>query len=280
MEEAVYFFHRDGVQHGPFTLRQLSEQGLMPETMVWRPGLAEWVQASQVPEIVTFMQSLQCPPEPSRPAIEEPSTPVYNEPCDSPIQQEETAVEEQPYEPQPQHPHYDQPQQPHYDQSQQPHYDQPQQPHYEQPQQPQFGQTYSQQAPYGPQPQQPYGQPYGQQPQQPYGQQYGQQQQQPYGQQYGYRQSYSSYPPGWVNWMPWAITATVIGVIFCGLINAVLGVIAIIKSNSANDAVRRGDPMAEKDNSTAKTLTIVSFVLTGLAILFIIAYFGWFIALI
>ena len=126
--------------------------------------------------------------------------------------------------------------------------------------------------------------PYNQQQQNPYNQQqqnpYNQQQQNPYNQgpaqtygqaPYGYQQPYMQptygFPTGWTNWLPWAIVATVVAVVICGLLNIIFGVIGIVKANSANDAARRGDPMASQINSSAKTWTIVSLVLSGIGII-------------
>lgn len=117
------------------------------------------------------------------------------------------------------------------------------------------------QQPYGPQP--PYS------PQQPYGPQPD-----PYFQPRQQYAQYGGYPAGWVNWMTWAIVATIIAVILCGLLNTVFGVIGIVKANSANDAARRGDPAAEQMNSSAKTWTIVSLVLSGLGLLLVIFVFA------
>ena len=81
-----------------------------------------------------------------------------------------------------------------------------------------------------------------------------------------------TYPPGWYNWMTWAIIGTVGGVLLC-FVGMIFGIIAIVKSNSANNAAIHGDPNAENLNSQAKTWTITSLVLSGLAILGVIAYF-------
>lgn len=142
---------------------------------------------------------------------------------------------------------------------------------------PNYGQTPN----YGPQqhygnPKYPYGgqPPYGEQSpfspgQPPYGQPYN-----PYGNPNPYQNSFYGYPAGWTNWMPWAIAATILAVVICGLLNTIFGVIGIVKANSANDAVRRGDPMAPQLNSSAKTWTIVSLVLSGIALIIGILFFS------
>lgn len=175
MEETIYYIHIGGVQQGPFTLQQIAAEGISPETMIWRPGLSNWVPASSLPEVMAVLQ---------RPA--------------------------NPYE-----------------------------------------SAYRPQPPYG-QPTYPYGNP----------------SQPPYVQPYG------GWQTGWTNWLPWAIAATVVAVVFCGLLNTVFGIIGIVKANSANDAMRRGDPAALQINNSAKTWTIVSFVLSGIALVLLITVFA------
>lgn len=173
MEETLYYLHIDGQQKGPFPIHLLISEGLQPDTMVWRPGMQGWVQASSLPELAVLFA--------------------------------------------------------------------PGQPGYQQP----FGQ------------QQPYN-PYGQQPQpqNPYGQQ-------PYAPNY-YR---GSYPPGWTNWLGWAIAGTVLGAFTCCL-GLIFGIIGIVKANQANTQARVGDyEQAQITNNSAKTWTIVSLVLGVLGII-------------
>ena len=120
------------------------------------------------------------------------------------------------------------------------------------------------------QPVQPVQQQSGQQNygQQPYNNQsYGQQQ---YGQQYG-QQSYGQYQQNngyngynnvaHTNWLPWAIVATVVG-FMCSCIGVVFGIIGIVKANKANSLYAMGDVQeADMNNSSAKTMTIISFCL-------------------
>ena len=51
-------FHliRNGKQEGPFTIEELSQQGLNPESEVWAPGMADWMQAGDVPELTAVLQ--------------------------------------------------------------------------------------------------------------------------------------------------------------------------------------------------------------------------------
>ena len=51
-------FHliRNGKQEGPFTVEELSQQGINPESEVWAPGMADWKQAGDVPELTAVLQ--------------------------------------------------------------------------------------------------------------------------------------------------------------------------------------------------------------------------------
>jgi len=49
---SVQYYYADGdVQKGPFAKAELAAQGLRPETLVWRDGLAEWQVAAALPEL-------------------------------------------------------------------------------------------------------------------------------------------------------------------------------------------------------------------------------------
>ena len=51
-------FHliRNGKQEGPFTIEELGQQGINPESEVWAPGMADWKQAGDVPELTAILQ--------------------------------------------------------------------------------------------------------------------------------------------------------------------------------------------------------------------------------
>ena len=51
-------FHliRNGKQEGPFSVEELSQQGITPESEVWAPGMADWQQAGDVPELTAVLQ--------------------------------------------------------------------------------------------------------------------------------------------------------------------------------------------------------------------------------
>lgn len=45
-------------KQGPFTLEELKNQPLTPETLVWRTGMPSWVRADQIPELQVLSNSL------------------------------------------------------------------------------------------------------------------------------------------------------------------------------------------------------------------------------
>ena len=51
-------FHliRNGKQEGPFSIEELTQQGLTPESEVWAPGMSDWQQAGDVAELTAVLQ--------------------------------------------------------------------------------------------------------------------------------------------------------------------------------------------------------------------------------
>lgn len=142
-------------------------------------------------------------------------------------------------------------------------YNQPTAPQYGAPQQPAAPQYGAPQQPAAPQygaPQQPYQQPYQQY------NEYGQPVQQPYGQQMYNGQQHQ-------NWMPWAIIVTIL--CSCSCLGLVLGIIAIVNANKANNFFKTGMVAeGEAANKTAKTMVIIDLVLLAISVIFYIIYFA------
>ncbi len=46
----------NGKQEGPFSIEELSQRGINPESEVWAPGMADWMQAGDVPELTAVLQ--------------------------------------------------------------------------------------------------------------------------------------------------------------------------------------------------------------------------------
>lgn len=55
--EAKYYMIINGQQVGPFDRSQLKFHGLTPDTHVWREGMADWVQASSLPELADLFSA-------------------------------------------------------------------------------------------------------------------------------------------------------------------------------------------------------------------------------
>lgn len=107
--------------------------------------------------------------------------------------------------------------------------------------------------------------------------QFGQQPNYGHNQQYnqnGYRNNFGSNnnpynnQPMRQNWMPWAIGATVVGFIF-SCVGAIFGIIAIVQANKANGMYAAGfDAEADQVNNSAKTMTIIAYILAGVGLVF------------
>ena len=82
-----------------------------------------------------------------------------------------------------------------------------------------------------------------------------------------------SNPP--TNWKTLAIVATVAGFIF-SCIGGIIGAVAWVNASKAENAMRYGDSFtAQSAWSSCKTLCIVSFVLTGIGLVFnVLAFFN------
>ena len=59
------YYYSDGYQNfGPFTLEELRDKKIGPETLVWYEGLPEWKKAREVPEMATLLGASTTPPPP------------------------------------------------------------------------------------------------------------------------------------------------------------------------------------------------------------------------
>lgn len=81
---------------------------------------------------------------------------------------------------------------------------------------------------------------------------------------------YNNYTVPHTNWLPWAIVGSVLGFIF-SCIGVVFGIIGIVNASKANDAYSRGlREEGDIANRTARTMTIIALVLSGLG--FVVSY--------
>lgn len=66
-EQRLFYAVLDGERAGPFSesevARLVSDRQVEKDTLVWRPGLPEWVPANQVPEVLRIV-ALAPPPLP------------------------------------------------------------------------------------------------------------------------------------------------------------------------------------------------------------------------
>ena len=51
-----YFAMIEGRQYGPMELDDLVREGVRPDTYVWCKGMADWVQAKEVPDICRYFR--------------------------------------------------------------------------------------------------------------------------------------------------------------------------------------------------------------------------------
>lgn len=79
-----YYIIRNEQQAGPYTLEELAEMGITPDTIVWTEGMTDWAPARQVSELASlFTTTAQTPPSYSAPSYGAPqyhSAPQYNRP--------------------------------------------------------------------------------------------------------------------------------------------------------------------------------------------------------
>ncbi len=69
------------------------------------------------------------------------------------------------------------------------------------------------------------------------------------------------------NWLPWAIIATITGLIF-SCVGAIFGIIGIINANKANNLYAGGfDQMGDQANGIARTMTIIGLILAGIGLI-------------
>ena len=81
-------FHliRNGKQEGPFSVEELSQQGITPESEVWAPGMVDWQQAGDVPELTAVLQraEFEASQQAARAAENRPTTGQPYEPAVNP----------------------------------------------------------------------------------------------------------------------------------------------------------------------------------------------------
>ncbi len=72
-----YYISNNGQQAGPFEVQDLIANGLNQSSLVWCEGMANWLPATQVPEVAQLFT--QAPPQPQAPQPQAPQ-PQYQQP--------------------------------------------------------------------------------------------------------------------------------------------------------------------------------------------------------
>lgn len=82
--EKYFYIDAQGQQRGPVDVEEFLKYGVKTDTLIWRQGMPEWVEAGKVSEVLfIFNQSQEmAPPPPPRYAAGSfaPSTPPMTKP--------------------------------------------------------------------------------------------------------------------------------------------------------------------------------------------------------
>ena len=70
-----YYYSQNGQQLGPVSLEELLTENIEHDTLVWKEGLADWVKASEIPELASKLATV--PPPITKEDIEPEPQPVY-----------------------------------------------------------------------------------------------------------------------------------------------------------------------------------------------------------
>ena len=54
-----FIIDNNGKQAGPFSLDQLAQQAITPETLVWKQGMQDWTPAWKVDELKTTLEAAE-----------------------------------------------------------------------------------------------------------------------------------------------------------------------------------------------------------------------------
>lgn len=95
-----FFIIKDNQNVGPMTPDQLVQFGLQPNSLVWTEGMAEWMPASQVPELMPYLGQAQpaAPAQPQQPYQQPYQQPAQQQPYQQPYQQPAQQPYQQPYQ--------------------------------------------------------------------------------------------------------------------------------------------------------------------------------------
>ena len=237
--EKIYYMVVDEKSTGPFTFEEVvGHRAFAPHTLVWKPGIDNWVAAQSLQEFSQYFSrsqnsSFQTPPHYSQPSQEDTYSrqrQEYNQSSHSNNQNYNNSYrQENNGDPNGSNPENNE------------------------------GNPFANNPQY--QSDHTYQQGYHQHHTRYEGNQYYDQRYNRYNNQNGYRPAFRT------NWLPWAIVATVVG-FFTSCIGAIFGIIGIVQANKANTLYAQGlDFEADSANANAKTMTIIGLIFAGLGIL-------------
>lgn len=58
----IYYIAINNQSQGPYTPDELRIAGLNAKSLIWHEGLADWVEASQIPELSAYLTKQATPP--------------------------------------------------------------------------------------------------------------------------------------------------------------------------------------------------------------------------
>ena len=229
-----YYMVVDEKSTGPFTLEEvINHPALTPETLVWKPGLDNWMAAKTFPELSVTLSpneptDFQTPPDYAN------SNPGYN-----PHQTNHNRNQDS---------------DPQNNQAQNPFANNPQ---YRE------NHSYRNNNPYN-------NNGYGNHNHYGYHDRYDERNRyyDPHDPHDPRNQYQNGYRPNFrTNWLPWAIVATVLG-FFTSCIGAIFGIIGIVQANKANTFYSQGyEREGDAANSNARIMTIIGLVFAALGII-------------
>ncbi|MCL2101524.1 MAG: DUF4339 domain-containing protein [Fibromonadales bacterium] len=59
MEQKIWHTEINGQQQGPFSIDELLQNGLTDQSLVWKTGMANWLAAKEVPEMVAALNLIK-----------------------------------------------------------------------------------------------------------------------------------------------------------------------------------------------------------------------------
>jgi hypothetical protein len=80
----MYYFANGMEQRGPYSLEEMAQFGLRPDTLVWREGMENWQRMDAVPELMSLVPTAVVAPATAAPS-EDLAEPVLTAPPEAPL---------------------------------------------------------------------------------------------------------------------------------------------------------------------------------------------------